>query len=78
MPGLLLKAAHDLQIDLSGSWMIGDILNDVEAGKRSGSKTILVDNGNETEWHLDELRTPDYKVKNLKEAADIILLQDHK
>ena len=73
-PGLLLKAAHDLQIDLSKSWMIGDILNDVEAGKRSGSRTILIDNGNETEWLLNEQRQPDYKVKNLKEAAELILL----
>ncbi len=73
-PGLLLKAAHDLQIDLSKSWMIGDILNDVEAGKRSGAKTILIDNGNETEWLLNEQRKPDYMVKNLKEAAEVILL----
>jgi histidinol phosphatase-like enzyme len=29
-PGMILKAAQDLNIDLSTSWMIGDILNDVE------------------------------------------------
>ena len=73
-PGLLFKAANDLHIDLSASWMIGDILNDVEAGNRSGTKTILLDNGNETEWQCNELRSPDYVVKNLKEAAEIILL----
>src|SRR6185312_52998 len=49
-PGLIFNAARDLEIDLSRSWMIGDILNDVEAGKRSNCKTILIDNGNETEW----------------------------
>lgn len=41
-PGLLLKAARDLQIDLSASWMIGDTANDIEAGKEAGCKTILV------------------------------------
>lgn len=71
-PGLLLKAANDLQIDLAQSWMIGDILNDVEAGKRSGTKTILIDNGNETEWEMNPLRQPDFIVKDLKEASQII------
>jgi histidinol-phosphate phosphatase family protein len=74
-PGLLLKAANDLQIDLSRSWMIGDILNDVEAGKRSGCQTILIDNGNETEWQYNQLRIPNYMANHMKEAADIILLQ---
>jgi phosphoglycolate phosphatase-like HAD superfamily hydrolase len=69
---LLLKAANDLQIDLAQSWMIGDILNDVEAGKRSGTKTILIDNGNETEWEMNPLRQPDFIVKDLKEASQII------
>lgn len=74
-PGLLLKAATDLQIDLSKSWMIGDILNDVEAGKRSGCKTILIDNGNETEWQYDRFRIPNYMANHMKEAAEIILLE---
>jgi phosphoglycolate phosphatase-like HAD superfamily hydrolase len=30
--------------------MIGDILNDVEAGNRAGCRTVLIENGNETEW----------------------------
>jgi len=46
-PGLILQAAKEYDIDLSGSWMIGDILNDVEAGNTAGCKTILLDNGNE-------------------------------
>jgi histidinol-phosphate phosphatase family protein len=75
-PGLLLKAASDLEVDLSRSWMIGDILNDVEAGKRSGSKTILINNGNETEWELNAFRSPDFTAKNMKEASEIIMAQD--
>lgn len=72
-PGLLLRAARDFNIDLSQSWMIGDILNDVEAGKRAGCKTILVNNGNETEWVMNDLRVPDFEVKNFREAAVTII-----
>ena len=41
-PGLLLQAAQDLGIDLSQSWMIGDGLTDVKAGKAAGVRTILL------------------------------------
>ena len=72
-PGMLLHAAEVHQIDLSRSWMIGDILNDVEAGNRAGCKTILIDNGNETEWIINEKRIADYTVKDLRQAAEIII-----
>ncbi len=76
-PGLLLKAAKDYHINLNLSWMIGDILNDVEAGHNAGCKTILINNGNETEWVMSPERTPGYIVKNFKEAAEIILALKH-
>ena len=41
-PGLLFQAARDLDIDLSQSWMIGDGLTDVKAGRSAGCKTILL------------------------------------
>lgn len=72
MPGMLLRAAHDHGIDLSQSWMIGDILNDVEAGRRAGCRTVLIDNGNETEWKMSPLRTPDLTAANLYMAARMI------
>jgi D-glycero-D-manno-heptose 1,7-bisphosphate phosphatase len=72
-PGLLLKAAEELNINLQQSWMVGDILNDVEAGNLSGCSTVLIDNGNETEWVLTDERQPDFIVTNLKEAAQAIL-----
>lgn len=43
-PGLLLKAAEELNIDLSQSWMIGDSKNDIIAGKSAGCKTALIGN----------------------------------
>jgi len=75
-PGLLLKAAVDHQISLQDSWMIGDILNDVEAGKRAGCKTVLIDNGNETEWLRGQYRNPDLTCKTINEAAEQILIMD--
>jgi D-glycero-D-manno-heptose 1,7-bisphosphate phosphatase len=72
-PGLLHQAASQQAIDLNHSWMVGDILNDVEAGWAAGCRTILIDNGNETEWQLSPTRSPHYLVKNLYEAAQIIL-----
>ncbi len=73
-PGMLLKAAYELNIDLTRSWMVGDILNDVEAGNRVGCRTILIDNGNETEWEMSSSnRQPDFIVANLLEASQAIL-----
>ncbi len=72
-PGLLLRAIQDFKIDASQSWMVGDILNDVEAGKAAGCRAVLIDGGNETEWILNDKRRPDYTVHSLLEAADIIL-----
>jgi D-glycero-D-manno-heptose 1,7-bisphosphate phosphatase len=73
-PGLLLRAAHELDIVLEKSWMIGDILHDVEAGKRAGCKTVFVDRGNETEWRYNPLRRPELRVTDLREAAARICL----
>lgn len=41
-PGLLLQAAEDMEVDLSQSWMIGDGLTDIKAGKSAGCRTILL------------------------------------
>lgn len=67
--GLLLEAAHVLDLDLERSWMVGDILNDVEAGHRAGCRSVLLDVGNETEWWQDLLRTPELRCQDLLEAA---------
>jgi D-glycero-D-manno-heptose 1,7-bisphosphate phosphatase len=76
-PGLLYKAAMEHNIDLSQSWFIGDILHDVEAGRAAGCRTILINNGNETEWNLSLKRLPHHVVIDLQEAAKIILALDY-
>jgi D-glycero-D-manno-heptose 1,7-bisphosphate phosphatase len=68
-PGMLLRAAAEHGIDLASSWVIGDILDDVDAGRRAGCLTVLVDNGGETEWVMPPRRTPHYVAGDLADAA---------
>jgi len=70
-PGMLLQAAADLDIDLQNSWFVGDILDDIEAGKRAGCRTILVDLGTE---QLPErsIRCPDFVARDTLHALQII------
>jgi len=76
LPGLLQRAAAEHGIDLARSWMIGDILDDVEAGNRAGCHTIMIDNGHETLWSRTpatrRLRTAHIVVPNLDVASRAI------
>lgn len=74
-PGMILQAAAAYNIDLSKSWMVGDILNDIEAGNTAGCNTILIDNGNETEWLVSARRLPTAIVGNFTEAVERIMHQ---
>ncbi len=71
-PGLVIQAAADHGINVEESWLVGDILDDVEAGRRAGCRTILIDSGNETQWVISPQRLPDYMAANLTRAACII------
>jgi D-glycero-D-manno-heptose 1,7-bisphosphate phosphatase len=66
-PGMLLRAARELEIDLPGSFMVGDRWRDIDCGAAAGCRTIFVDYG-----YDEALRTPDFRVKSLREAADVI------
>jgi len=68
-PGMLLRAARELKADLAQCWMVGDRWRDVDAGHAAGCKTIFIDYS-----YSEELKQkPDFRVKNLLEAAEIIL-----
>jgi histidinol-phosphate phosphatase family protein len=71
-PGLIERAAREHEVDLAASWMIGDILDDIQAGRRAGCCTILLDVGNETEWVLSEERSPHHVAADLRQAAALI------
>ena len=75
-PGLLHQAAEAHGIDLARSWMIGDILDDIEAGRRAGCRTVMLDVGNETVWRTSELRVPHHTASDLLGAARHIVSTD--
>jgi len=75
-PGMLRQAALAHHFDLARSWMIGDILDDVEAGRRAGCRSVLLDVGNETEWRLSPLREPQHRALDLLDAAHHIVAWD--
>jgi len=72
-PGMLLKAGKDLDIDLSRSWMVGDKVLDVLAGKAAGCRTILMRRSVTAEPAIDLASQPTYIANNLMEALDHIL-----
>lgn len=71
--GLLRQAAQDHRLDLARSWMVGDILDDVEAGRRAGCRSVLLDVGHETVWAPGVDRVPGYRAADLLDAARYIV-----
>jgi histidinol-phosphate phosphatase family protein len=71
--GLLRRAARELNVDLESAWLVGDILDDIEAGRSAGCRTILLNCGGETEWRLGPKRIPHRIAPDLHSAAKIIL-----
>lgn len=71
LPGMLLRAARDFDLDLRRSWVIGDILDDVEAGHRADCRAVLVDLGTERRPECS-LRTPEYVARNTRHALNIV------
>ena len=74
-PGMLLRAAADLDLDLTRSWFVGDVLDDVEAGARAGCRTVLVDLGTEPPPQT-KLRRPNYVARDTAHALRIIAAQE--
>jgi len=75
--GLLDRAAQELSIDLSSSFVIGDKWSDVELGQRAGCKSILVRSGHTPDApgniKPERVQPPDFTAHDLAEAVDWIL-----
>ena len=68
-PGMLKRAARELDVDLSQSFMVGDRWRDVDCGHAAGCRTIFIDRG-----YAESLRkSPHHRAANLLEAARIII-----
>lgn len=50
-PGMLIQSAKKLDIDLRESFILGDSIKDIEAGKRAGVKTILFQTNYNSNYH---------------------------
>ena len=72
-PGLLLRAAQELQLDLDVSYMIGDTLRDIEAGHRAGCQSILVQTG----YGRDELLLLDDKQASSSSSVNPLQRPEH-
>lgn len=75
-PGLIERAARELDVVPGRSWLVGDILDDVEAGRRAGCRTVLIDNGNETVWRSGRWRLPNWMAADFEAAARTIVAFD--
>ena len=78
-PGMLLKAADELDIDLEASWMVGDSGRDIEAGRRAGCRTVRL-KPSELQADKEEISDEpqaDFDAQDMPEAAEIILAQLH-
>ncbi len=71
-PGMLLKAAEEMDLDLGQSWCVGNSISDMEAGLRAGCKTILIDLPSHQQQLEPGQPRPDYKAVNIKEVVNII------
>jgi D,D-heptose 1,7-bisphosphate phosphatase len=71
-PGMLLKAAEEMGLDLGQSWCVGNSISDMEAGLRAGCKTILIDLPSHQQQLEPGQPRPNYKAVNIKEVVNII------
>ncbi|MCD6359734.1 MAG: HAD family hydrolase [Armatimonadetes bacterium] len=78
-PGMLLQAISEWDLDPQRCYFIGDSWRDVEAGRRAGCVTILTEGVREDRGRreLERLSSPpDFFVRDLAEAVDLILRRD--
>jgi D-glycero-D-manno-heptose 1,7-bisphosphate phosphatase len=65
-PGMILRLAGELDLDLRDSWVIGDSESDVLAGKAAGCRTALVGT-------VPERCDPDLVAPSLHAASELIV-----
>lgn len=76
-PGMLLRAARDLNLDLSRSWMVGDRVSDVLAGINAGCRVcIRVRSGYAYPNGVPDVNYEYQTVDTLSDAVTLILAAD--
>lgn len=76
-PGMWLRAARDLGLDLARSYSVGDGERDVVAGRRAGTTSVLLAAGRD-KWPLPVGGPfdPDFTARDLREAAIWVLQRE--
>jgi len=73
-PGMLLRAAREMNLDLTASWIIGDSVSDILAGRNAGCVgQILLRSGHDTSEATNFLGKDILLMDDLGEAAEFIL-----
>ena len=54
-PGLLFKAADELQLNLQSSWLIGDNDTDTQAAITAGCRAIRIDSNNDLQHAVQQI-----------------------
>jgi D-glycero-D-manno-heptose 1,7-bisphosphate phosphatase len=68
-PGMILRAAAELNIDLAASYVIGDRWRDIDCARAAGCRAIFIERGYE-----EKLRQPpDFTVANFDDAVSAVL-----
>jgi D-glycero-D-manno-heptose 1,7-bisphosphate phosphatase len=67
--GMVLEAAAEHEIDLAGSYFVGDKASDIECGRRAGTRTILVLTG----YGAEQKCEADFTCRDVGKAVEIIL-----
>jgi len=77
LPGMLERARDEMGIDLTASYMIGDTVKDLEAGRRAGATSVLVLTGygrGELQYQSHAWKVqPDHVAEDLFDAVSWIL-----
>ena len=73
-PGLLIKAAKELKIDLGKSVFLGDKASDVQAGRGAGCKTIIFIHAEDAGDKVEEAKRAkaDYRLFEIRKAIPIV------
>ena len=68
-PGMILAAAAQLGVDLTKSFMVGDRVSDIEAGRAAGCATVFIDLG----YAEPAPEARGHVVRSLNEATEFII-----
>jgi D-glycero-D-manno-heptose 1,7-bisphosphate phosphatase len=68
-PGMILRLARELDLDLRHSWVIGDSESDVLAGQAAGCRTALLGS-------VPDTCEPDLVAPSLEAASELVVREE--